>query len=442
MRVIPCMLLLACLCATSTGCSLFKKSTNNTSAPGGAAPPKFPGANDPLLNSNIPQPPTFPTAPPASGANTPPTLPTSGGSSMLAGTVVDAYHRPIGNVYVRWINLEEKEKEGAPIDVAANANGHFIIQGLKPGTSYKLIARTKLGDKMLAGTALTTAPNVRVVIPISEDRVNSSTPPLPSGPAHQPKAPAQGLTENTGFGGAAKNRPNDPLLGPGNGLSAAEPNLPATMNVPAAPPGINGDPAFVPGVVEVPKDRLPMLNIPTPPKTTPHIPGDGKLDTGPTRVPSCVIVGSRVENLALKDSKGQTWEYRKDALGKVVLLDFWRISCLPCRESMPDMNKLHQKYASRGLEVVGIALEAGVDERREAGAVDKFCAQMQIGYRQVMGRVGSFDTGKQFKIDGVPTIVLLSEQGDIIFHHVGKLDAAATSTLERIIQTRLNQRPF
>src|SRR3982751_1129249 len=101
MRVIPCMLLLACLCMTSTGCSLFKKNTNNANgggAGGNVTPPKFP---DPLLN-NIPQPPSFPTTPPAgSGGNGPPTVQTSHSSSMLAGTVVDAYHRPIGNVYVR-----------------------------------------------------------------------------------------------------------------------------------------------------------------------------------------------------------------------------------------------------------------------------------------------------------------------------------------------------
>jgi thiol-disulfide isomerase/thioredoxin len=434
MRVLPCMLLLACLCTTSTGCSLFKKNTNSTGGggAGNVAPPKFP---DPLLNSNIPQPPTFPTNPPAAGTNTPPTLPTSGGSSMLAGTVVDAYHRPIGNVYVRWINLEEKEKDGAPIDVAANAHGHFIIQGLKPGTSYKLIARTKQGDKMLAGTALTTAPNVRVVIPISEDRVNSSTPPLPSAPAVP--AAAEGVSKNNG-----NRAPSDPLLG--QGKPTGEPNLPATMAVPTAPTNTQtGNPAFIPGVVEVPKDRLPMLNIPNPPaKPMPPAPGDGKLDTGPTRVPSCVIVGSRLENLALRDSKGQTWEYRKHGLGKLVLLDFWRIACPPCRESIPALSKLHQQFGTRGLQVVGIALETGMDERRDAEAVNKFCASMQVGYRQVMGRVGTFDAGQHFKIDGVPTIVLLSEQGDILFHHVGLLDRATLQTLERMIENRLQPRPF
>jgi hypothetical protein len=83
-----------------------------------------------------------------------------------------------------------------------------------------------------------------------------------------------------------------------------------------------------------------------------------------------------------------------------------------------------------------------MDERRDAEAVNKFCASMQVGYRQVMGRVGTFDAGQHFKIDGVPTIVLLSEQGDILFHHVGLLDRATMQTLERMIENRLQPRPF
>jgi thiol-disulfide isomerase/thioredoxin len=424
MRVVSCMIVVVCLSAALTGCSLFKKNANNNGASGqgGAVPPKFP---DPLLNSNTPQPPQFPTNP---GAGATPAVPMSG-SSLLAGTIVDAYHRPIGNAYVRWINLEEKEKDGAPIDVAANANGHFIIQGLKPGVSYKLIARTKLGDKMLAGTALTTAPNVRVVIPISEDRVNSSIPPMPGTPA------VQGAAEGVG------------LVAPKPG---GEPDLPHAIAVPSSPtnkpvanptPATN-DPAFVPGVVGVPRDRLPLLNIPRADLPKPSLPTDAKFDAA-ARVPSCVIVGSRVESLALKDSKGQTWDYRKQGAGKIVLIDFWRTTCMPCKDMIPILNRLHQQYGSRGLEVVGIALESGQDERREAEAVAKYCTSMKVNYRQLMGRTPTFDAGgpSNFKVQGVPTVILLSDQGDVIFHHVGVPDPDTLSELERTIQFRLAQRP-
>jgi thiol-disulfide isomerase/thioredoxin len=447
MRVFSCMLVLVCLCMTITGCSLFKKNTNGTSGnANGATPPKFPGAQDPLLNSNVGQPPPAFPATPAAATQTS----AAKGNAILAGTVIDAYHRPIGNAYIRWVNLDESDA-GAPIDVATDSGGHFIIQGVKPGASYKLIARTKQGEKMMAGTVLTSAPNVRVLIPMREDLVNASTPPVPGSPAYQGTLQKEG-----GSFGAAWNTP-DATKKPTTGET---PNLPATMTVPVPPTntpvGSNpsnsaGNPTFVPGIVEnANPNRLPMLTIPNPPLpplsrggdgAPPALPGDAKLNTGPTRVPSCVLVGSHLENMALKDSKGQTWEYKKQGQGKLILIDFWGTHCIYCRDTMPALNRLHSQYGGRGLEVIGIALEAGKDERREADAVNKLCASMQLSYRQLMGHVGSFDVGKNFRIEGVPTLFLLNEQGDIIWHYVGRPDPKLLEGLERSIQARLNQRP-
>src|SRR5438309_9737572 len=106
MRVVPCMILLVILCTSSAGCSLFKKSTNGNAGPSGPGmpPPKFPNmSNDPL----IPAAPTLPTAP----MNVPNATPASArkGGSILAGTVIDAYYRPMGNAYIRWVNLDDKD---------------------------------------------------------------------------------------------------------------------------------------------------------------------------------------------------------------------------------------------------------------------------------------------------------------------------------------------
>ena len=441
MRVFPCMLLLAFLCTASTGCSLFKKNTNAGPAPeGGTAPAKFPGARqDPLM----PAPP--PAFPPGGAKNA------AAGDSILAGTVKDAYQRGVGNAYIRWVNLDEKDA-GAPIDVATDAGGHFIIQGVKPGASYKLIARTKQGDKMLAGTVLTNAPNVHVLIPISEDQANSSTPPMPDSPAYQKPEKAEGTSKNVPQGWPTDPVTKGPIGDPLTGFGNPPPNLPATMMVPNASantpvgnptPPSTGDAAFVPGIAEMPKQGLPMLKMPNAPRPEPFrpppvpAPGDSKLDTGPTRVPSCLLLGNHLENLALKDSKGQTWEYKKQAAGKIVLIDFWGTHCPPCREMMPILTRLHTQYNHRGLEVIGIALEPAKDERRDAEMVNKICASMQVTYPQLMGHTRSFDVAKDFKIKGLPTLILLSEQGDIIYHHEGRPDATEVRVLEGIIQRRL-----
>jgi thiol-disulfide isomerase/thioredoxin len=310
------------------------------------------------------------------------------------------------------------------------------------------MARTKQGDKMLAGIVVTNAPNVRVLIPMREDLVNADTPPLPGAPAYQGKQPKDGEGAAWSTSDGAK-KPSE------------TPNLPATMVVPIAPPSTAYSqdppsaamgPSVVPGMVESANpNRLPMLTVPSAPlpkaPTLPYnppapAPSDAKLDTGPTRVPSCVLVGHHLENMALKDSKGQTWEYKKQGYGKLVLLDFWGTHCVPCRETMPSLERLQRKYGGRGFEVIGIALEPGKDERREAEAVNKMCASMQITYRQLMGHVGTFDLWNTFRLEGVPTLMLLNEQGDIVYTKTGKPDAALLQSLERSIEARLNKRTF
>ncbi len=457
MRVISCMILIVVLFSTSTGCSLFKKNTNNPAPPGGGggatAPARFP---DPL-NGPIPVPPTLPPAPSQAPTppTTPPTTPMTGNfntPTILAGTVTDVHNRPVGNAYIRWVRLDEPAG-GAPIDIAADLHGNFIIQGVKPGAHYRLIARTKNGDKLLAGTVLTSAPNNSVSIRVREEFAGIDTPAIPGTPAYQ--TPANGFANNqtppkgTKWQPARKkNQGNDPLLGVGGTANANDPpNLPATLTVPAP------DANYIPGIVETPMDRPPLLNIPNKqprpnlppesfPSTPPIGPGGAKFDTGPARVPSCAFVGKRLENLALKDSRGQVWEYRKDARGKIVLLDFWGTHCFPCRQVMPTLERIHQQYSSRGLDVIGIALEPGADERREADSVNKFCSSMRLTYRQLMGRTNNFTAGSHFQITGVPTLILLNQNGDVVWHHVGVPDPASLQSLDRTIQNLVNNRTF
>ena len=362
---------------------------------------------------------------------------------MLAGTVTDRIIATSAAPMSAW--CASRTGNGTPLDVPSDTNGNFIIMGLKPGTKYKLIARTKNGERMMAGTVLTTAPDPKVLIAIHEDWVTAATPPLPNNAAAQVQEPVGGAEERS-----ARMAPAKAVI--------HEPNLPATLRVPAPsaspsmqipvanPPKLPETPTFAPGIAETPKDRLPMLTIPVKPLAPiPHdpppvVPGDVKFDTGPTRLPSCVRLGNRVENIALRDSKGHAWEYKKQGLGKLVLLDFWGTHCLPCRETLPMLNRLQMTYGSKGLEVIGIALERGVDERKEAEAVNRLCTSMQISYRQLMGRTPTFDgITKEFNVQGLPTLLLLSEQGDIIYYHLGRPDPAE---LERLIQRRLANRTF
>lgn len=46
-----------------------------------------------------------------------------------------------------------------------------------------------------------------------------------------------------------------------------------------------------------------------------------------------------------------------DLQGEVVLLNTWATWCTPCKEEMPWLQTLHERYAEQGLQVVGVSID-------------------------------------------------------------------------------------
>jgi peroxiredoxin len=91
--------------------------------------------------------------------------------------------------------------------------------------------------------------------------------------------------------------------------------------------------------------------------------------------------------------------------GKVVILDFWATWCPPCRREIPDFISLQKQYGSRGLQVVGVALD-------ELDKVKGFVAANGMNYPVLLGndRVVESYGG----ISGIPTTYILDRKGRII----------------------------
>lgn len=43
--------------------------------------------------------------------------------------------------------------------------------------------------------------------------------------------------------------------------------------------------------------------------------------------------------------------------GKVVFVNFWATWCPPCREEMPDLVRVHERYRGRGVEFAGVSMD-------------------------------------------------------------------------------------
>lgn len=118
------------------------------------------------------------------------------------------------------------------------------------------------------------------------------------------------------------------------------------------------------------------------------------------------------------------------ARGRVVLLNVWATWCHPCREEIPILQVLHERYASGGLELVGVS----VDARGEEDTIREFAKDFGMTYPLWLDpdeRVQS-----TFLAIGVPATFLIDRAGVLRWRHVGPVHAD-DSTLVRELERAL-----
>jgi thiol-disulfide isomerase/thioredoxin len=102
--------------------------------------------------------------------------------------------------------------------------------------------------------------------------------------------------------------------------------------------------------------------------------------------------------------------------GKVVVVNFWATWCAPCREEIPMLVKLQQKYRDRGLQLVGIAID-------QPEKVRPYAAEMQMNFPVLIGSADGIELARQLgnKTGVLPFTVVLARDGKIASREVGVL---------------------
>jgi len=99
---------------------------------------------------------------------------------------------------------------------------------------------------------------------------------------------------------------------------------------------------------------------------------------------------------------------------KVVVVNFWATWCGPCRREIPELTSLDREFANRGVEIVGLSVEA---PEENAELVKAFATQYSMNYR-----IG-FTSSRMFLAfngatspDTIPQTFVFNRDGNLTLH--------------------------
>jgi len=169
-------------------------------------------------------------------------------------------------------------------------------------------------------------------------------------------------------------------------------------------------------------------------------PSFAMLKTGDKLIPFCLKgIDGKIVTVFLEDGRltllssspgaGGSAETRKSHPA-AVLIDFWATWCVPCRASMPYMQKFYDTYKPKGdqveggLELFGIALDA-----KGSAIVKPFYRKLKFTYPMLAdpgpdsGAAGIIlntkDMATRYEAVEIPVVYIIDSGGTIVHSHLG-----------------------
>lgn len=119
-----------------------------------------------------------------------------------------------------------------------------------------------------------------------------------------------------------------------------------------------------------------------------------------TAAPNFTLKSNSGKNIRLSELKGQ-----------VVLVNFWASWCGPCRQEMPKLEDLYQKYNKLGFTILGINVE------EDATKANQIIAKGGISFPILYDNQNS--VSKLYNVSAMPSTVIIDRNGNQRAVHLG-----------------------
>jgi peroxiredoxin len=125
---------------------------------------------------------------------------------------------------------------------------------------------------------------------------------------------------------------------------------------------------------------------------------------------AAVTLAAVAPDFALRSSSGTNMRL-SDQRGQVVMVNFWATWCGPCREELPLLNRLYEKYQAAGFTLLGVNVDSSTKEA--LGMAKRLGVQFPV----------LFDDRKEasrlYGLESMPWTALIDRNGKVRYVHAG-----------------------
>ena len=137
------------------------------------------------------------------------------------------------------------------------------------------------------------------------------------------------------------------------------------------------------------------------------------LATGAGLATSAIAPATMAPDFTLRTLNGPNLRLHEQR-GRVVLVNFWATWCGPCRQEMPHLSRLYDKYRSSGFVLLGINID---DDARVAA---ELASKLKVTFPVLL------DTDKKvsrvYDMSAMPATLLIDRDGRVRHIHRGYRD--------------------
>jgi thiol-disulfide isomerase/thioredoxin len=142
-----------------------------------------------------------------------------------------------------------------------------------------------------------------------------------------------------------------------------------------------------------------------------------------------VAKGQRAARIDLPGLDGK--RVKLDALrGKVVVLDFWASWCAPCRDELPELERLKALYESRGVAFVTVNIDI------DRGNAESTARKLKLTMPIALDPKGD-QAANAYGLPTMPTSYVIDKGGVVRFIHEGFHGTSDVEKLKREIDELL-----